>query len=133
MANQYNRKLISDDFFCKVKIKFPSYTFYDDYKTSRTPISIMCPIHGMFKQTPELLLKNTKYTRLTSNHSGCQKCAQIKIIQDTLITINEKYNFDYTYPLNLNVLNNETFIAKCSKHGEFKTSLKIINKLKLGV
>ena len=57
-----------------------------DYKNAHTPISIVCPTHGIFKQTPD-------------NHrtgSGCPKC-NINKAESFLIELFEEYNINNLY------------------------------------
>ena len=96
------------------------------YKGSITPITILCSIHGDFKQTP-------------SEHkrgSGCQKCANmsrsVKCFKNKGTPYNlkttEKYikeckeihgdKYDYRNIVYLN--NGENVIIICKEHGEFE-------------
>ncbi len=125
MKNQYdnNYKL---NIITRIQDKFPDITINSEYISSRKKLTLECYEHGVFEQTPELLLKTTTYNRLNANHSGCQSCAQIKIIQGLLKEYNSKYGFDYIYPTDLVILKDELFSAECPRHGEFKTSLKVL-------
>ena len=100
------------------KIHGNSYSYEEvSYINNRTPVSIMCPTHGIFRQTPEVHL---------SGH-GCPECANIKRAGKNIMTTSEfiakaknihgdKYNYSkveyvkYDTPV--------TII--CPEHGEFQ-------------
>ena len=88
-----------------------------DYKNNKTNIKIICPIHGMFEQTP----KNH------FNGSECPKCSlvtvskkQSKPIDKLLIEFKKIHNdrFDYSKVNYIN--NNSKIIITCKIHGDFK-------------
>lgn len=98
--------------------------FYDYsksvYKTAKTKLIIVCPIHGEFKQTPDSHL---------ANH-GCKLCGDLKVSEkhnntrksstDFINEANRVHNNLYDYS-NINYINNKTKInIICTKHGEFK-------------
>ena len=54
------KKMSHDDFLAKARKIHGSLYDYRlvNYVNSRTPISIVCPIHGVYRQTPHNHLKN---------------------------------------------------------------------------
>lgn len=97
--------------------------FYDYsksfYKKSNNKITIICPKHGEFKQTPSLHLSG----------SGCFKCgsdsARISnsITQDEFIKRAAKaHNGFYDYSKSVCTNSSEKVVIICPKHGEFYQS-----------
>lgn len=59
------KRLTTDEFIEKAKLIHANYKWnLVDYKNSRTPIKVICPIHGEFESIPANLLFG----------SGCRKC-----------------------------------------------------------
>ena len=97
---------------------------YDDveYTHSRTKVTIICPIHGKFEQTPNSHL----------NGSGCPKCASDnrghnqKIKEEELIRrFNEKHSGKYTYGnLKYNNIYDNIEIC-CPVHGKYHQMIKL--------
>ena len=89
-----------------------------DYKDVRTKVKILCPIHGMFEQTPHHHI---------SRGQGCNKCGYDKISENTRkkdnIFINEAiliHNNKYDYSL-VNYKNAKTKVKIiCPIHGMFE-------------
>jgi hypothetical protein len=63
---RYSNKIIIEKFE-KIHNNFYDYSLID-YKNRNTNISIICPVHGVFKQLPKHHL----------NGSGCPKCKESK-------------------------------------------------------
>lgn len=83
-----------------------------NYINTHTKVKIICPIHGVFEQTPSRHL----------NSNGCNKCRIQKISNlDEFINKSRKIHGDlYDYSL-VNYTNNDTpVIIICKKHGEFQ-------------
>ena len=83
-----------------------------EYKNNRTKIKIICPIHGLFEQTP--------YKHLIGR--GCHYCAgnlQLNTI-DFIKKSNEIHNYLYDYSLSkyINTITKVKII--CPKHGVFE-------------
>jgi len=88
-----------------------------EYKNNKTKVKIICPIHGIFEQTPESHLKN----------HGCQKCffdslsidrkkTSDKFIEEAKLKHGDK--FDYSL---VEYKNNKTKVKIiCPIHGEFE-------------
>jgi very-short-patch-repair endonuclease len=104
----------TDDFIKIVKgIHGDKYDYSKtDYKNTKTPITIICPIHGEFVQSPE----KHQYQK-----SGCPICAGN--LQDTTETFIEKaihihgdkYNYD-----KVDYVNGKSKVTiTCLKHGDF--------------
>ena len=117
-------KLDNTSFIKKAKLKHGDKYSYEqvDYSNNRTPISITCPIHREFMQTPDAHLRG----------SGCPKCGKINTSKKLAITkeefikkatIKHAGRYDYT---KVEYLNNSTkIIITCKQHGDFEqTPLK---------
>jgi len=80
-----------------------------EYKNSRTKIKIICPIHGIFEQTPTLHKRG----------HGCNNCKSLE--QESFIEqSNLVHNFKYDYSL-VNYVNWKTKIKIiCPIHGIFE-------------
>ncbi|MFA5585596.1 MAG: DUF723 domain-containing protein [Saccharofermentanales bacterium] len=82
-----------------------------DYIDNKTKIKIICPIHGIFEQTPHAHLNGQK----------CPKCQDTKKTNLDFKQISKnKHNNYYDYSL-VNYINNKTKVnIICPKHGIFK-------------
>jgi hypothetical protein len=87
-----------------------------DYKNNYTKVSIICPIHGVFKQTPNNHLKES-----------CFKCAHEKInkintldIKNFIEDSNKKHHNKYDYSLVCYKHGNIKIDIICHIHGVFK-------------
>jgi len=101
--------------FKKVHNDFYDYSLMD-YKNNRIKIKIICPIHGVFKQTPHNYLDG----------KGCSKCYgnYKKNIDDIIKDFNIIHNHLYDYSL-VDYKNNRTKIKIiCKNHGVFIQSPK---------
>ena len=88
------------------------------YKKAIKPVTIICPIHGEFKQTPHDHLR----------YSGCKKCADEKRMKNNSQRLSteefikrsvEKHGDKYDYS-KVNYVNSNTPVRiVCSKHGDF--------------
>lgn len=88
-----------------------------DFKGTKIPVTIICPIHGEFNQRPEIHFRG----------SGCNKCgiekAKLKQTSNTELFIKstEKiHNYKYDYSEVAYVNNSTSVIIKCKIHGKFK-------------
>lgn len=83
------------------------------YKSCDTLVDIICPDHGVFKQTP--------YLHLKLKH-GCPKCggSYQKTTQDFINEASKihNYKYDYSKVIYTNIFNKVLII--CPIHGEFK-------------
>lgn len=80
------------------------------YKTAKTKVIIICPIHGDFEQTPNAHL----------NGQGCPKCANKNVTTEEFIEKARKIHGDkYDYSKVNYVNSHEKICVICSKHGEF--------------
>lgn len=109
-----NNILTTDDFIYKSKIIHNDKYNYElsFFKTYSTKTEIICPIHGIFYQSPKLHLKG----------HGCSKCANNVLTKNDLldkakIIHNNKYRYkDFIF----NKRMNKTMIEiECPKHGIF--------------
>lgn len=82
-----------------------------DYFNSHTKVTIICPSHGQFEQSPTSHMQG----------SGCPKCAgKNRSIEDFIRESNSVHGYKYDYSRSvLNGFSNETTII-CRKHGEFR-------------
>ena len=100
------------------KIHGNSYSYEEvSYINNRTPVSIMCPTHGIFKQTPEVHL---------SGH-GCPECANIKRAEKNIMTTSEFiakakniHGDKYDYSKVEYVKYDTPVTIICPEHGEFQ-------------
>ena len=85
-----------------------------DYQSTHKNVSIICPIHGVFEQTPH-------------NHlcgKGCQICAGNKrrLLNDFIDAANDVHDFKYSYD-KTNYKNDSTHVViTCNEHGDFMQS-----------
>jgi very-short-patch-repair endonuclease len=115
------KKLTTNEFIKKSKEIHDNKYDYSlvVYNSSLKKVKIICPIHGVFQQTP-------------SNHykCGCKKCSLIlkskKLInKDILSLFKEKHGNFYDYSL-VKYINNHTKIKIiCPEHGIFEQIPKI--------
>lgn len=87
-----------------------------EYINTNTKVSIICPEHGIFNQTP----KNHSH-----NH-GCPKCSSKnkgdkfrKNISDFILKSNEIHFNKYLYDKSVYINNKKPLIIICPEHGEF--------------
>lgn len=88
-----------------------------EYKTNKTKVTIICPIHGEFEQLPYMHLRG----------SECKQCAYNKLPQNNIKPVSEFINqsnivhnmyYDYSKTNYTGALNKVVII--CPTHGEFK-------------
>lgn len=72
-ANNRKRALAKDKFIKDSKALYGDKFEYSkvDYIDQKTPVEIICPIHGSFMIKPDNFLRNN-----AKNRYGCQKCAK---------------------------------------------------------
>lgn len=95
------------------------YTYLSDtYVNSKTPTAVVCPIHGVFYQTPDI--------HLNGKH-GCRKCANLLISKaqrsttdEFIVKANKVHKHLYDYSLVKYTTNSENITIICPIHGEFK-------------
>ena len=107
-----------EDFIKKAKkVHGDKYDYCNvEYKNSRTPVCIICPIHGEFWQTPTRHL----------NSRGCIKCAKankgysLRSNREEFIEkCKERYGEQYNYE-KVEYVNSRTPVCvTCIKHGDF--------------
>ncbi len=94
-------------------VKYAKHTKYDYSKVDLTDkkISIICPDHGLFKQT----------TKSHLSGSGCPKCGSNNLTLSDFITRAEaihKKRYDYSKVIYNKM--SEKVIINCSEHGDFE-------------
>jgi len=115
----YNEKrgklflLLLDDLILRLNIIHDNFYDYSlvEYKGNKSKIKIICPIHGIFKQTPNGHLCG----------QGCPKCRGLnKTTEEYIKEVNIIHNNFYDYSL-VNYKNVKTKITIiCPKHGKFR-------------
>lgn len=119
IVEKYNTKDEKTKVFIRKALKVHG-NWYDyskvEYKGSRTKVTIICPIHKDFEQTPTNHL----------NDKGCNKCGNLNrgkyhvLTTQTFIERSKSiHNNKYDYS-KVNYINNRTKICIiCPEHGEF--------------
>jgi len=112
MKNE-TRKIKGINFIEKAKLIHSNFYEYNDvvYINCDIKVDIMCPLHGLFSQTPFEHLKGHK----------CAKCAGVKKLTEEVFinkaNLKHSNKFDYS---KVKYTNNKTkVIIVCKKHGEF--------------
>jgi very-short-patch-repair endonuclease len=81
-----------------------------NYINKKTKLKIICPIHGIFEETPQNHYKN----------NGCKKCEKINNQKIFIEKCNKIHNNKYDYSLvNYNGFKSNITII-CPEHGKFK-------------
>lgn len=105
-------RLSNKDFINKAKLKHGDKYDYSlvEYITKKTKVTIICPIHGEFDQTPDKHL----------NGQGCYRCSKVRDTHDFIIKAAQIHNnlFDYSKVNYVNAHSKVTII--CPIHGEFE-------------
>lgn len=131
------------EYISEVSVKHNNYYDYSlvDYKNAHTKIKIICPIHGIFEQTP---INHKRY--------GCKKCGRLLNDSEVLDRFKQMHGNKYDYSnFKYSGMYSKSTI-KCFIHGEFeqtslnhllgkgcprcaknykKNATEIINKLKI--
>lgn len=107
-------RLTTTEFIRRSECKYPNLYDYSrvDYVDMKTPIKLICGVHGEFKQTP--------HTHL--HYGGCSKCKYDKqrttfpeFIEKSRAVHGSKYNYTQ-----VSYLNNKTLVKIiCNIHGSF--------------
>lgn len=113
------KKLTTNDFNIKAKsIHNDKYNYsLVEYINSKEKVKIICPIHGMFEQTPNKHLQN----------KGCSECGFIqrclKATSNTKMFISKaiiKHGYKYDYSKVIYIGKEDKVDVICEKHGVFK-------------
>jgi len=109
-----------NEFVIDAKIKHENYYDYTlvNYVNSKLCVDIICPVHGVFKQTPDNHL---------AGH-GCAKCAFVlnsSIMKNVSADkfeneANETHNDKYDYQNSIYTRAKDKINISCKIHGEFK-------------
>jgi very-short-patch-repair endonuclease len=93
-----------------------------DYSHSKTPIDIVCLIHGVFSQTPETHLRGCGCTEC--NHRGALNLPKKPMLsgESFIDKANQKHNFVYDYSQSIYAGHRKKLSIICHKHGEFLQS-----------
>jgi len=114
-----SRKKTLEEFIVEANSIHNNKYSYTEYIDANTKIKIVCPIHGVFEQTPNKHLKG----------QGCPKCAEIKREEHRKHIDSKKFIEDavkvhgnlYDYSLVKDCNNNHTKVKIiCKKHGVFE-------------
>jgi very-short-patch-repair endonuclease len=113
------RKLTNEEFIEKAKKVHGDKYDYSlvDYKRTDIKVTIICPIHGKFEQTPELHLSGFNCKKCSGKNIG----EKLKLSNEEFIEKAKKVHGDkYDYSL-VDYINYKTPITIiCKIHGEFK-------------
>jgi hypothetical protein len=112
-----NKKLTNNKFIEKAVLVHGNKYNYSlvNYLSYENNITIICPIHGEFEQTPHSHI----------NGSGCQKCGNVspKSLDEIVKLSKDKHGSKYDYSL-VNYVNAKTKIKIiCPIHGEFEQNV----------
>lgn len=113
IKNSKNNRLKSVEFLKKCRLIHKDNYDYSDvvYINNRTPIDIICKVHGSFKQEPRSHLRG----------SGCPNCANKNI--DSVVFIEKCkliYGDHYNYDKVKYISSIKKVLVKCKKGHEFK-------------
>lgn len=115
IENKHNNEISQDEFVSRAqKIHNHKYDYSKvNYKNSKTKVTIICPIHGEFKQRPSLHLRG----------HNCKKCS-IESTRNDLNGFIEKatsiHDGRYDYPQSQYQNARTNIVITCPIHGEFK-------------
>lgn len=108
-----NHKLTTEEFRERAnKIHNNKYEYPDEYVSTDVKMHIICPIHGVFEQTPHMHLSG----------QGCPKCygyetkTTEQYIEECRKVHGNKYNYDKTIYKNAN----SKVIITCPIHGDYE-------------
>lgn len=92
--------------------------FYDyskmQYTNSTTKVTIVCPIHGDFQQTPALHLAGNKCPECARESARCKiTYTPEQVLEKSNLVHSSKYTYDY------NTLTDQKISVICPVHGEF--------------
>lgn len=113
------RKLSKESFVAKANIIFENKYDYSkvNYVNSSTLVDIICPIHGMFKKTPNHHL----------NGQGCPICAKIARVEKKTLSneefiekVRKVHGEKYDYSKTKYTGRRKLVTIICPTHGEFK-------------
>ena len=112
------RTITTEDFIKKAKAIHGDKYDYSlvDYKNCKIKVKIICPVHGIFEQTPDKHL---------NDKNGCKKCANEKLREDRkdkdfIQKAKEVHGDKYDYSL-VDYKNNQTKVKIiCPIHGIFE-------------
>lgn len=113
-------KLTKEEFIVRSQEIFGNYYDYSlvEYKNYQTPVSLICPKHGIFQKKPEYHLNDKAGCRACKKEEICSR--QRKPINAVLSDFKKIHGNYYNYS-KMNYVNNETkIIIICPKHNEFK-------------
>ena len=117
-ADEYISNLFSstkEEFIEKAKEKYGDFYDYSlvDYKNQKTEVDIICPKHGLFKQTPQSHLHS----------GGCFKCGiEGKFLTEEQVLNKLSTNFNYSNLIKIGKCSDEFQITgTCKKCGFSKT------------
>ena len=93
-----------------------NFYIYDTsvYTSSNKYITIICPVHGPFEQTP---------ASHVTQKSGCYSCARIKPVEQILEEIYAVHGNLYEYSIASSIKGEEQIEIVCSVHGPFTQRL----------
>jgi hypothetical protein len=99
-----------------------------NYVNSKTSVIIICPVHGIFKQTPDNHLSGhgCRECSIATNANKMTNAASNEFIDKANLVHNDKYKYiDSVY-----TKAKENIKIICNTHGEFYQTLMIIYQVK---
>ena len=111
------KKLTNDEFVERSNIIHKNfYDYLDEYRNAHSKITIICPIHGEFKQKPYSHLQGIGCTRCGFDKSSFKIRKDLDdFIQQSIKIHKNYYNYDKVIYKN----NKVNIIITCPKHGDF--------------
>lgn len=120
-ASAENRKRAPSDVLAELQAKHPDLTFpkfFEEYSTTTSTVTCVCPEHGSFKKRPHKML---------SAGQGCPLCSAIKSAESKVLSEAEvlqrfrtvhgdRYDYSRVKYVGVNV----PVAIVCKEHGEFK-------------
>ena len=109
-----NQRSTTEEFIKKAKAIYGDNYDYSkvEYINNRTPITIICPIHGEFQQNPKVHLRG----------HGCQKCSSRNkpyTTEEFIGAANQIHHGKYMYDKVEYISAHQPIIITCPIHGDF--------------
>lgn len=108
-----NHKLTTEEFRERAnKIHNNKYEYIDEYVGTETKMRIICPIHGVFEQTPHMHL----------NGQGCPKCYgnELKTTEQYIEECKKVHGGNYNYDKTIYTGARKKVTITCPIHGDFE-------------
>ena len=131
MEKRNTRRLTLTEFISKSNLVHKNKFDYSlvEYKNNRTKVKIICPIHGLFEQTPHNHLTGSDCKKCGSELTGIKKRTTIS---DFIVRANKIHKNKYGYLKSEYINANIKLIITCPLHGDFQQEPKAHITLKQG-